>query len=194
MAFSPRPGRFSRGCSTCRIRRVKCDESQPTCTRCAKSKRVCLGYDASIQLSPRDGFELPRSSLRPRTRRRVALHREAGKASNMRAANLGGFGLYDEGRLLIPMTFIETVSTSDHRQSLAARHALEAIDIGLQSLREPSQTPETRRTRQQQYQRALTQLRESLVSSPSHASWVAPLYFAVYEASGTKTLDIMTEC
>ncbi|KAH7310602.1 hypothetical protein B0I35DRAFT_481907 [Stachybotrys elegans] len=32
------------GCSTCRARRVKCDESRPTCTRCARAKLECPGY------------------------------------------------------------------------------------------------------------------------------------------------------
>ncbi|KAK3685325.1 hypothetical protein B0T22DRAFT_214730 [Podospora appendiculata] len=32
------------GCVTCRIRRVKCDETKPNCTRCVQSKRTCDGY------------------------------------------------------------------------------------------------------------------------------------------------------
>ncbi|KAE8373811.1 hypothetical protein BDV26DRAFT_296619 [Aspergillus bertholletiae] len=38
------PGQPSRGCETCRARKVKCDETRPTCLRCAKAKRVCGGY------------------------------------------------------------------------------------------------------------------------------------------------------
>ncbi|KAF7508718.1 hypothetical protein GJ744_008965 [Endocarpon pusillum] len=30
---------------TCRRRRIKCDEEQPSCRNCSKSKRECLGYD-----------------------------------------------------------------------------------------------------------------------------------------------------
>ncbi|EMD00910.1 hypothetical protein BAUCODRAFT_118634 [Baudoinia panamericana UAMH 10762] len=37
--------RTKTGCLTCRKRRIKCDESQPTCRNCTKSKRDCLGYD-----------------------------------------------------------------------------------------------------------------------------------------------------
>ncbi|PMD34474.1 hypothetical protein L207DRAFT_468782 [Hyaloscypha variabilis F] len=31
----------SAGCQTCRLRRIKCDETTPICQRCAKSGRVC---------------------------------------------------------------------------------------------------------------------------------------------------------
>ncbi|KAF7196490.1 putative transcriptional regulatory protein C15D4.02 [Pseudocercospora fuligena] len=37
--------RTKTGCLTCRKRRIKCDEGQPTCRNCFKSKRECLGYD-----------------------------------------------------------------------------------------------------------------------------------------------------
>ncbi|KAH6961972.1 hypothetical protein BKA56DRAFT_598155 [Ilyonectria sp. MPI-CAGE-AT-0026] len=38
------PGR-SKGCNTCRKRRVKCDETKPTCLRCTKGGFECLGYE-----------------------------------------------------------------------------------------------------------------------------------------------------
>ncbi|KAK4984304.1 hypothetical protein LTR50_006695 [Elasticomyces elasticus] len=37
--------RTKTGCLTCRKRRIKCDETHPTCRNCTKSKRDCLGYD-----------------------------------------------------------------------------------------------------------------------------------------------------
>ncbi|KAK8861836.1 hypothetical protein PGQ11_008071 [Apiospora arundinis] len=37
------PGR-SKACHTCRQRRVKCSGELPTCQTCAKSKRICTGY------------------------------------------------------------------------------------------------------------------------------------------------------
>ncbi|KAG9242793.1 hypothetical protein BJ878DRAFT_400793, partial [Calycina marina] len=37
-------GRPSRGCQMCRTRRIKCDETKPTCKQCAKSRRQCPGY------------------------------------------------------------------------------------------------------------------------------------------------------
>ncbi|KAH8659833.1 hypothetical protein BX600DRAFT_51040 [Xylariales sp. PMI_506] len=37
------------GCITCKLRRVKCDETKPTCTRCTKAGRLCHGYKAIKQ-------------------------------------------------------------------------------------------------------------------------------------------------
>ncbi|KAF2468673.1 uncharacterized protein BDR25DRAFT_289498 [Lindgomyces ingoldianus] len=42
--------RRSRGCASCRKRKVKCDESKPGCTRCAKSGWVCPGYEPESEL------------------------------------------------------------------------------------------------------------------------------------------------
>lgn len=38
------PGHASRGCGTCKYRRVQCDAGRPTCQHCAQSRRICLGY------------------------------------------------------------------------------------------------------------------------------------------------------
>ena len=34
----------SSGCQTCRKRRIKCDETRPTCGQCIKSARECTGF------------------------------------------------------------------------------------------------------------------------------------------------------
>ncbi|KAH6685890.1 hypothetical protein F5X68DRAFT_170675 [Plectosphaerella plurivora] len=36
--------RSKSGCITCKIRRVKCDETKPACQKCLSSKRTCDGY------------------------------------------------------------------------------------------------------------------------------------------------------
>ncbi|RDA89397.1 hypothetical protein CP532_6148 [Ophiocordyceps camponoti-leonardi (nom. inval.)] len=41
MAYGGKP---SRGCQMCRIRRIKCDETKPTCKQCARARRQCPGY------------------------------------------------------------------------------------------------------------------------------------------------------
>ncbi|KAK0669752.1 hypothetical protein QBC41DRAFT_101797 [Cercophora samala] len=43
-------GRPSKGCQMCRTRRIKCDETKPTCNQCSKARRQCPGY--------RDEFDL----------------------------------------------------------------------------------------------------------------------------------------
>ncbi|KAI6087395.1 hypothetical protein F4821DRAFT_107466 [Hypoxylon rubiginosum] len=39
----------SKGCNTCRKRRVKCDEAKPQCYRCLKAGFECLGYERATQ-------------------------------------------------------------------------------------------------------------------------------------------------
>ncbi|KAI1098265.1 hypothetical protein F4804DRAFT_132420 [Jackrogersella minutella] len=39
----------SKGCNTCRRRRVKCDEAKPQCYRCLKAGFECLGYERVTQ-------------------------------------------------------------------------------------------------------------------------------------------------
>ncbi|KAH7410786.1 hypothetical protein BKA64DRAFT_362953 [Cadophora sp. MPI-SDFR-AT-0126] len=37
------------GCTTCRIRRVKCDEAKPFCNRCRSTGRTCDGYESPFK-------------------------------------------------------------------------------------------------------------------------------------------------
>ncbi|KAI0007979.1 hypothetical protein F4779DRAFT_470735 [Xylariaceae sp. FL0662B] len=41
---SPTKGKSKSGCITCKIRKIKCDETQPKCKRCTSSRRECDGY------------------------------------------------------------------------------------------------------------------------------------------------------
>ncbi|KAI0198625.1 hypothetical protein F4808DRAFT_451875 [Astrocystis sublimbata] len=43
-------GKPSRGCQMCRTRRIKCDETRPTCNQCTKSRRQCPGYKDDFDL------------------------------------------------------------------------------------------------------------------------------------------------
>ncbi|TGO42094.1 hypothetical protein BHYA_0012g00080 [Botrytis hyacinthi] len=43
-------GKPSRGCQMCRTRRIKCDETKPTCNQCQKSRRQCPGYKDDFDL------------------------------------------------------------------------------------------------------------------------------------------------
>ncbi|KAF4292627.1 hypothetical protein CNMCM8686_007248 [Aspergillus fumigatus] len=50
--------RSRRGCLTCKIRRVKCDEEKPTCCRCRSTGRKCDGYASPSSGTPRQSSEL----------------------------------------------------------------------------------------------------------------------------------------
>ncbi|KAH6627769.1 hypothetical protein F5144DRAFT_549180 [Chaetomium tenue] len=38
------PGKY-KGCETCRLRRVKCDNQRPYCRKCLDGGRTCAGYE-----------------------------------------------------------------------------------------------------------------------------------------------------
>ncbi|KAM3074589.1 hypothetical protein ACMFMG_008018 [Clarireedia jacksonii] len=57
----------SRGCLTCRRRRVRCDETRPVCERCTKSHMECEGYEKSFKFVDE----------RSRAETRVRIKREA---------------------------------------------------------------------------------------------------------------------
>ncbi|KAI0855265.1 hypothetical protein F4860DRAFT_496800 [Xylaria cubensis] len=44
------------GCKTCKIRRIKCDLSQPSCMKCESTGRTCDGY-GEMPLALKTGFE-----------------------------------------------------------------------------------------------------------------------------------------
>lgn len=33
------------GCTTCKQRKIKCDETKPECLRCTRAGKICLGYE-----------------------------------------------------------------------------------------------------------------------------------------------------
>ncbi|CAG8119928.1 unnamed protein product [Penicillium salamii] len=47
------------GCSTCKIRRVKCDEQQPKCRRCVSTGRTCPGYPGKPSATTIEIYNLP---------------------------------------------------------------------------------------------------------------------------------------
>ncbi|OTB03779.1 hypothetical protein M426DRAFT_173071 [Hypoxylon sp. CI-4A] len=51
------------GCITCKIRRVKCDETKPSCTRCLTTGRKCDGYEGT--LPPRQKRKTPTPTTSP---------------------------------------------------------------------------------------------------------------------------------
>ncbi|OKL58468.1 hypothetical protein UA08_05976 [Talaromyces atroroseus] len=52
----------SKGCETCKRRRKKCDETRPSCLRCANANRTCGGYERSsreVQIRQYHGEDVP---------------------------------------------------------------------------------------------------------------------------------------
>ncbi|KAI1082614.1 hypothetical protein F5B20DRAFT_569213 [Whalleya microplaca] len=67
-------GKPSRGCQMCRTRRIKCDETKPTCNQCAKSRRQCPGYKDEFDLVFRNETQATERRAR-RANRKVSTHK-----------------------------------------------------------------------------------------------------------------------
>lgn len=66
---SSRPGhkKSRTGCSTCKTRRVKCDETKPTCSACTRLRRTCE-YLVPSREGSRSPVSIRSASSRPTTR------------------------------------------------------------------------------------------------------------------------------
>ncbi|KAK1980888.1 hypothetical protein LZ30DRAFT_750436 [Colletotrichum cereale] len=49
------------GCKTCRIRKVKCDESKPLCQKCVNTGRTCDGYESPFRFHASQPIRKPRT-------------------------------------------------------------------------------------------------------------------------------------
>ncbi len=53
---------FSAGCATCKVRRIKCDESVPGCLNCSKQRLKCPGYSKRLQWKEKHQFSIHATS------------------------------------------------------------------------------------------------------------------------------------
>ncbi|KAK4236934.1 hypothetical protein C8A03DRAFT_35133 [Achaetomium macrosporum] len=75
-------GKPSKGCQMCRTRRIKCDETKPTCNQCAKARRQCPGYKDEFDLVLRnENLAAKRRALKITTSRRSNAKRKKSKSS-----------------------------------------------------------------------------------------------------------------
>ncbi|KAL3489296.1 hypothetical protein BJX62DRAFT_157419 [Aspergillus germanicus] len=79
------PGGPSRGCYTCRARKVKCDETKPVCKRCIKGNRTCGGYRVLPASTTADKGSSEQS---PKGRARHSMHEEQENPVTRRLASL----------------------------------------------------------------------------------------------------------
>ncbi|KAI1385234.1 uncharacterized protein F4822DRAFT_432083 [Hypoxylon trugodes] len=102
-------GKPSKGCQMCRTRRIKCDETKPTCNQCAKSRRQCPGY--------KDEFDLV---FRNETQ---ATERRARKAGSKKALALKTSSKTDQSLSISPV-YSSTSSSSSNKSPLDNQRAI----------------------------------------------------------------------
>ncbi|KAF3066335.1 hypothetical protein GL218_09141 [Daldinia childiae] len=66
-------GKPSKGCQMCRTRRIKCDETKPTCTQCTKSRRQCPGYKDEFDLIFRNETQATERRARKASKKGLAI-------------------------------------------------------------------------------------------------------------------------
>ncbi|PVI02591.1 hypothetical protein DM02DRAFT_612826 [Periconia macrospinosa] len=77
------------GCKTCKIRRLKCDETRPVCQRCEKARVACDGYSSTNQhplVAKSKPNTVPASTFAPNskaTRRRILPHPSPGSTPSV---------------------------------------------------------------------------------------------------------------
>lgn len=152
-------GQASKGCMTCRRRRIRCDATRPVCQRCVKSNRICLGYTAT-QGQPRPPISQDVSTVTDIT--------TDDSQTSVLSPGCSSDVLEDPP----PSPELEKV----------AKSVFEAISDGLFTLQRQVQTCEERRLLFAKYGEATQQLRKSLDSYSVSESIILPvLLFSLYE-------------
>jgi hypothetical protein len=170
------PGHPSKGCRTCKMRRIKCDEAQPICRKCTTSNRICLGYNEPPSAT-KQKFPLSTEHIQD-----VAIFQSKG---NFRRLAARPSSSKDDSHHDLP------TSTNDPQQRIPSTRSspLEAvnsaIDACFKSLQNDiAQTVQQRKDLHGKYQLAIQNLRSTILStssSPSANSTLAAYYFALYE-------------
>jgi hypothetical protein len=181
------PGHPSKGCITCKKRRIKCDERRPTCEKCARSKRVCLGYVAEKWYDPEcygnaqsvDSEVLQElATLQTRGRHTKLAARISRNGTLSRSCRSISCAIPVPNRQFLPFTG----SVQRPMSTTYAHSSTEAvISTAFQSLLSPVHTIQTHRNLQKRYQRAIHDLATTLSNSPPENSCISAYLFALYE-------------
>lgn len=197
----------SKGCATCRSRRIRCDRALPKCQRCVASNRLCVIRDDDPSRSP----STERSFEQERARGSEALCRPAGPARpGMTLDSHHPMIQWRSGKEPFMQTAIDHFLTNfvfnaEDLSLLVGRGSIEVFNIvpaergpgrtvvdtldamttGLLMIRAASlQTIEQRREQHSKYRTAMQNLRESISLYPDSRRLIAPIYlFALYEVS-----------
>ncbi|KAJ9143014.1 Transcriptional regulatory protein moc3 [Pleurostoma richardsiae] len=137
--------RTKTGCLTCRKRRIKCDETHPTCNNCKKSKRECLGYDPI--------FKQPQSqaTIQPASSSQSATASAGAPISNLASSSTITYvqqptltpSTYSTSTPPPPLSFEPTLAAPPPTGSSERLEASAYIDPALDIAAAPSTTPAT---------------------------------------------------
>jgi hypothetical protein len=189
------PGHPSRGCSTCRARRIKCDETRPRCGPCTKSNRTCLGYNLLSSDRKRTRNDVHTSDLRVQTRQSTITDFGCVLVENP-VYGAGGAGQIEA---YFGWNFILTPSGPPHNASLGFLDGLDRVlaihgpysmlqnmvdvfAISHRSLGEAVQTIRQRKQQLARYQQAIRDVKHSIsIAERIRTSIVSVFLLALFE-------------
>lgn len=191
------PGHASNGCTTCKLRRIRCDYGRPVCLNCTKSRRVCLGYILPANIShKKPGCKNGALMLHPSAATcqltglcplpSLSHSREDDRATPSYIDGCCHRATLKAGRINVP----RLLWSQPDKESRADREhlgtvvwpMLETLNNAFYSLRQPVQTMEARKGLLQRYGSATRQLREALTIWPFSSALLIPVFhFSLYE-------------
>ncbi|KAK0755659.1 hypothetical protein N5P37_011790 [Trichoderma harzianum] len=195
------PGHASKGCTTCKMRRIRCDYSRPFCLRCAKSKRVCLGYDTQKEQATASH---KRSPIYNNADLMIQPSAIVGKLDGMSSLSSSDYyktntsaGLPHIDRFINIFTplyggkvdfqptwqhFYHDLGTGRKDLARVVWRVLNTLNTGFYSLHQSMQTIAARKDLLERYGSAIRELREALTNWPTSLALVTPVFhFSLYE-------------
>lgn len=191
------PGHASKGCTTCKLRRIRCDYGRPFCLRCTKSKRICLGYnDQATTSHKKTGCKNVALAIHPSAATcQLSGSRPLSNLSHFRA-DYGATQSYIDHFCYSMVSnhcgiiVSQLVWANQGREPRADREhlgmvvwsLLETLKQAFYSLRQSVQTMKARKDLLQKYGSATRQLREALTAWPGSPALLIPVFhFSLYE-------------
>lgn len=170
------PGHPSRGCATCKLRRIKCDQAQPRCQKCESSKRLCLGYDRQNLAVSKRTAKVHTSGLQSEDALSAAWTLR--KPHPVQSIVVPGPAIMSEDSK-DPKTLSDSPKLEQYKS--AVQYEMEPINSGFQSLQASSCTLSAHKNLQKRYQYAIHDLSSTLalsrdLSSSCHQAYLFTLY------------------
>lgn len=193
------PGHASKGCTTCKLRRIRCDYGRPFCLRCTKSGRICLGYNSQAKMSRnKAGCRNSALMLHPSAATcqltglcplhvpSLSHYKADDSATQSHLDNLCHRVAYGNSRMnvyrLVWDQFDKEPRADREHLGMVVWSMLGTLNYAFYSLRQSVQTMEARKDLLQRYGSATRQLREALTVWPCSSALIIPVFhFSLYE-------------
>ena len=183
------PGHPSGACSTCKARRIKCDETRPQCGRCTKSNRACLGYPTRASDRRATQNDVQTNTLQLRTRQlpfaEIGLQIPLHAAGHVTVHFGENFILNPSGNPYdVSPGFLDGLESvlAQYGHHSVLRNVVEVFSISHKSLGEAVQTLRQRNEQFCRYQQAIRDVKQSIfLPARTQSTAVSIFLLALFE-------------